>query len=237
MNKDKTLVILIIAFFLGGCSVNNVDKGNSVGVQDHSSIKNDTTPICEEADYEFLDSVENGNLKVLKEYLENGGNPMFECYDNSHYNVLVNRLVDRIQLSQSYELLEYYVEQPISKEHLNDLLTYYTTERDDRSVQLLINKGAREESRVYSCIAIDTIRQKYLFQLGYKVDSQSPPDGRTDFMYYAECPCPDGAEEIIESMAFLIRKGADPHIKSSNGKTALDYATHPDIINYLKSLP
>jgi hypothetical protein len=55
-------------------------------------------------------------------------------------------------------------------------------------------------------------------------------------MHYAECPCPDGADEIIKSMKFLLRNGADPKMQTESGKTALDFAKHPEIITFLRSL-
>ena len=41
----------------------------------------------------------------------------------------------------------------------------------------------------------------------------------------------------LEVTKYLIRKGADPKIKSSDGKTAYDYAidnNHSDVSNYLQ---
>ena len=41
----------------------------------------------------------------------------------------------------------------------------------------------------------------------------------------------------LEVIKYLIKKGADPKIKSSDGKTAYDYAideNHSDVSNYLR---
>lgn len=88
--------------------------------------------------------------------------------------------------------------------------------------------------------SIDTVITKIeteLFVHPCDIDYVDPYSDLTDFMEYCMRPCPDGADQIIETREMLRKKkGTDLKRRNLDGKTARDFAVHPDSIHYLDTL-
>ena len=191
---------------------------------------------CSDVEIEMLDSIQAGNVEYLKAFFKNGGDPMFECFETSRLIPGTYRLVHRTcSPNASTEMIQTYLNQKITATLKDDLLTYFIGE-DPNIIQLLVDSNARIISETKYCLPLDTARHNSLDEYGHDYDYVYPEDGRTDFLEYSGCPCPEGAGEIIATLEYLISKGADPKRIDKQRKTALDHAVHPAIKAYLKSL-
>jgi hypothetical protein len=193
------------------------------------------TTVCDDLEIEMLDSIQAGNISYLRDYLSNGGDPLFECYENTRAVPGTYRLLDRVASSNSFEIVELYLDQNLSKEAKDDLLTHFINE-DSSIVQVLIDNGARISFSVNNCLPIDTLRHNSLEKYGYNYDFVDSNTGMTEFLDYSMCPCPKGADKIIETLKYLIRKGANPNRTDVKGRSAYDLATNQEIKIFLKSI-
>lgn len=192
--------------------------------------------ICSDSMLALMDSVEAGNLTILKDFIAQGREPECECYENSRVVPVLYRLGDKVRYSQSYDLIRYYLSLNISQEYKDLMLGYYVGDQFPDITKLLVENNSRISYRTARCIPLDTANYNKLLKLGYDINGQDPRDGNTDFSNYSMCPCPDGAKEIIASMRYLHENGADHTIKNAEGKTALDLAEHPKIRAFIKRL-
>lgn len=55
-------------------------------------------------------------------------------------------------------------------------------------------------------------------------------------MEYAGCPAPDGAEDLINTLKYLIELGSKTDLKNKEGKTAYDMAVNKEVKAFLKTL-
>lgn len=192
--------------------------------------------ICSDSMLALMDSVEAGNITVLKDFIAQGGDPECECYENSRVVPVLYRLGDKVRYSKSYDLISYYLSLNISQDYKDLMLGYYVGDQFPEITKLLVENNSRISYRTARCIPLDTTNYNKLLKLGYDINGQDPKDGNTDFSQFAMCPCPDGAKEIKASMRYLHEHGADHTIKNAQGKTALDLAEHPKIRAYIKRL-
>ncbi len=215
-NRIKNLFFITASFFvLGSCEPECTKEGRAV-----------------------LKAAEKGDLQAVKDYLENGGDPLYSC-GGSRSGGLVDyqsKSLDRkVMFSKSYELVEYYLTYDIPNEVKDEMLAVFaSTDNNDKLIRLLMrNKGHLTTLRCYT----DAIAQlENLKKCKYDFNWINPEDGNNLFMDYAGCPAPDGATEIIEILQFLVDEGVKTKLKNKEGKTALDMAINPEIKAYIKSL-
>ncbi|MFT6923147.1 MAG: hypothetical protein ACJA1C_002157 [Crocinitomicaceae bacterium] len=238
-HKYKNVVLLglaaiIIIGILESCVSSSVKESAKKNVKE--------IEYCSEKDFAILDSVEAGNLEYLKMYIKKGGSPTLECYEASRLSDYpgTHRLVDRAMSSNSYRVIDYYTTLELPNEYMDDLLTHFATDTLSEICSLLVQRDAHFLFSINSCLPInsfDSLAYDRIGAYGYNFNWVDPEWDMTDFMKYCECPCPDGAEQIIQSLEYLRSKGADPKWVNSSGKTAKDFAEHPDIKKYLDSIP
>lgn len=193
---------------------------------------------CSEENQELLDKVQNDDLVALKAYIDSGGDPEFRCAsgEGSHWGALFPgqpSLASAVMLSDNYDIVEYYLTLTLSQETKDDLLVHFMSPEADNITQLLIDSDAHYSS---SCIALDTVFFGSLLNQSYEIDMIDSEYGNSLFLGYCECPCPDGADEIIKSMRYLIRKGADHTKTNKAGKSKVDLVENQEIKKYLQTL-
>ena len=217
-NRIKNLFFLTLSIFIiGACAPNP----------------------CTKEGVAALDAARNADLQGVKDYLENGGDPMYSCGTSKSGTFIdaSGRGLDiEVTYSESYELIEYYLTYDIPDEVKANMLSVYASyEESDKLTRLLLKNGAHYTNS--SCYAKDgVLRLENLKRCNYDFNWINPEDGNNLFMDYAGCPAPDGATEIIEILQFLVDEGVKTKLKNKEGKTALDMAVNAEIKAYIKSL-
>ena len=93
-----------------------------------------------------LDAARNADLQGVKDYLENGGDPMYSCgtsYSGGLIDSKARSLDVMVTRSYSYELVEYYLTYDIPKEVKANMLSVYAADEEcDKLTRLLMKNGA-----------------------------------------------------------------------------------------------
>jgi hypothetical protein len=199
---------------------------------------------CDEQAQKALDGLEKKELQPLKDYLQNGGDPLYTCtstYNSGgHYGStpIIVKLSDRVKYTLSYEIVSYYLTFNIPSEIKNDMLDLYAVKGNDPSgklVPLLIGKGAHVTTSGdcctgESCIAYLKTLKKHHYDFNY-VDSF----GNNLLMEYAACNA-DSSDEVIKVLKFLKEQGAQTNLTNQAGETLWTIATDPKVKDYLNTI-
>lgn len=197
-------------------------------------------PTCSQSEIEVCREAEKGNIKVVKGYIENGGDPELECHNTAGGKFgSENWLYFSICKSNSKELIEYYLTQKISDETKNKMLYFFSgTEDDAVIVKLLLKNNAHLNEYSDSCNFIEgvLIDYKNLQKLGYDFNWIDPKDGNNILLKYAKCPATDDETELVEMLKYFVEIGVKTNVKNNEGKTAYELAINEKVKEYLKNL-
>ncbi|WP_204344624.1 hypothetical protein [Psychroserpens algicola] len=195
---------------------------------------------CNREELKVYKAAEEGNLEVVKNYLENGGDLLLDCYDGTSggkFNVYGVELYIPICKSGSKELVTYYLEQDIPQHIKNDMLHIFLADKNEVLLRVMIENEGR---LVYGkeCYAMSLSEELLpLTKTDYDfnwIDS----NGNTILMNYALCEKVfEGNDAFLETIRFLVENaGVRTDIKNKDGKTAKELAVNPKIKAYLESL-
>jgi hypothetical protein len=189
-----------------------------------------------------IDGVEKGELKPLKDYLENGGDPLYTCtkpYASVGYaemGLVYVLLSDVVMRSKSFEIVAYYLSYPIPEDIKRTMLLFYSVpdcSHCENLVSLLIDKKAF--FKVECCISECKKTIKNLKKGHYdftRIDSS----GYNLLMDYASCPEVDYPRRLIRLMKYLIRQGCQTNLVGNDGKTLKTIAVHPKVKKFVAKL-
>jgi hypothetical protein len=193
---------------------------------------------CSEEEMYIIESAEEGNLEVVKEYLENGGDPLLECCAYLGRFGYPYVLYHSISISESLELIEYYLlNYDIPQNILDEFLITNISLEDDNIAKFILQQGATAfylaDMGFYSSHRQDQLLK--LIELGYDINTLDE-EGNTLFMRFCMKPSPERSDELISMLAFLIEHGAKTDIKNKKGKTAKDLAVNENVKKFLETL-
>ncbi|MCB9044454.1 MAG: hypothetical protein R2798_09415 [Chitinophagales bacterium] len=194
---------------------------------------------CSEKELQVLKATEKGDVEALKIYLENGGDPSLCCWSREGRMGTQYDLISAVVKSNSYELLEIYLDYSISSKDLNNLLSgFLWNDANDSIIELLLKKGAKANSFEENCSTIDYVSVIFdrLEKNNYDFNYQDPKTGNTLLMEYCLCPAPNDAKELVETIAYLIKLGAKTDIKNKEGKTAKDLAVNEKVRDFFEEM-
>ncbi|WP_460220274.1 hypothetical protein [Psychroserpens sp. MEBiC05023] len=196
---------------------------------------------CNREELKIYKAAEEGNLEVVKNYLENGGNLLLDCYDGTSggFNPYGAGLYFSICKSNSKELITFYLKQDLPQEVKNEMFHYFLADKNEALLRLVIkNNGHAFFGK--KCFGFDLTEQLVpLKKAGYDFNWIDPSDGNNIVMNYALCEATyEGADdEILKTIKFLVEEvGVRTDIKNKDGKTAKELAVNPKIKAYLESL-
>ncbi|MAN28810.1 MAG: hypothetical protein CMH15_12580 [Mesonia sp.] len=197
-------------------------------------------PSCSKNDIRVINSAKKGNVKSVKDYLENGGDPLLHCKDyksggKGSFGVLYD-LPFNISISKSTDLLKLYLKYDIPEDIKSEMFQTAILAKETEFIKIFINENSDAISIASSCYRGDLIKNelKELLRLGYEVNKINKESGNTLLIEYAYCPVNEDSKELIETMKFLIENGARTDIKNNNGKTAYDVAVNKNVKEFLK---
>lgn len=225
----------------GSCSRSSDNAVDFIKTVIESTMDSSDIHTCDEYEEKIMAAADTGNFLAVREYLENGGNPNLKCdFQKSFINSTGKYLYIYIMLSDSVELIKYYLTLDISDDIKSEFLRYnLLPDGNDEIVQILININAHYVETDCFRENIDVYRK--LAEFNYDFNWKNPDySGETMLMDLASCSCLDSsltsAHEIIEIMKLLIDKGARTDIKKDNGESLLEVATNDSIIEFIKNL-
>jgi len=195
---------------------------------------------CSEYELNVLKAGKNGDFEIVKEYLENGGNPTLECHSGEGRFGTYYSLTSCFANTASYEWLEYYLYNyniVLHQEKLDFMLFRILINENYNLLPLALDYGAT----AFYLADLGLYRQerqaqlKKLLEFGYNINTVDA-DGNTLFMRFCRLPSPERSDELISMLAFLIENGAKTDIKNKKGKTAKDVAVNENVKKYLETL-
>jgi len=229
MNKTIILCLMVLI----GCS-----QAPVVESEKNKPQKTLKYGVCTEAEENALEAASRGDLNGLKQYLENGGDPMLECYAYGTLDVPhtpgLQRLYKKVLFKPSYELFSYYLSKDIPSDQLDEYLERFVFSQSDDIVALLLEKNAHIHSLGRDCFLSSQTSLEYLKKFDYDFTWQDN-NGDNLLTLYSRCPCDGSENKLIEIIDFLLENDVLVETKNDNGKTAVDKANNEIIRNYLLS--
>jgi ankyrin repeat protein len=195
---------------------------------------------CSEEELKVLKAGENGDFEVVKEYLENGGNPLLQCHSGEGRFGTYYSLSYCFASTDSYEWLDYYLynySSSLPQEELDYMLFVINRNINYNLIPLLLKYGATAFYLANKGYYFEQSKEQILklIELGYDINTLDE-DGNTLFMMFCRWPAPVNEESLLSMLAFLIEHGAKTDIKNKKGKTAKDLAVNENVKKYLESL-
>jgi hypothetical protein len=195
---------------------------------------------CSEEELKVLKAGENGDFEVVKEYLENGGNPLLQCHSGEGRFGTYYSLSYCFASTDSYEWLDYYLRNYVHvlpQDRLDEFIFIIIYKNNDHLLPLVLEYGATAfylaDMGFYYSLNQDQLLK--LIELGYDINTLDE-EGNTLFMRFCRWPAPENEESLLSMLAFLIEHGAKTDIKNKKGKTAKDLAVNQNVKKYLESL-
>ncbi len=198
---------------------------------------------CEECSNdvrEEMKEIGSGNVAVYKSFMKKHPDPEYKCCDkNSIINAITYSTETYVQSSGNLEIIKDFFTYNLSQDTKNDFLRGYWGGSTHDITKFLIDQGAKLESYNY-CDSSFLPDLKNLHRLGYDMNYIDPKSGRNLFLDFSaigyEKEVFKDGECAIECLKYLKSIGVDTQIKDSDGKTAIEIASDPKIIDYLKTL-
>jgi hypothetical protein len=193
---------------------------------------------CSEEEMYIIESAEEGNLEVVKEYLENGGDPLLECCAYLGRFGYPYVLYHSISISESLELIEYYLfNYDIPQNIKDEFLLRSLFDQNEIYTKKVLNQGglAFGMAKIGYYYADAQTKILKLIELGYDINTLDE-EGNTLFMRFCRWPAPEDEDDLLSMLAFLIEHGAKTDVKNKKGKTAKDLAVNQNVKKFLETL-
>lgn len=196
---------------------------------------------CSEEELKTIEKITQGDLQTLKDYMDNGGDPEFQCRDGMipggrlggppYYGIQ-----KAVELSNSIEMMQLFLSYPLPQGILDDLMSYYSYPENDPHdliTPILIAKGGH-------VLNPDTFRiedgEKYverLHKLKYNLDWVDTL-GNTMIMNIAASH-PNADSKIVKgALGKLIDLGVRTDMVNNSGYTLKTIPYSPKIRRYLR---
>jgi hypothetical protein len=243
MKKTTFFIFLHLFFLFLACSRPENNK-NPITLSDIFPVQ-EKIDICTEAEQAMIRAADKGNYQPIWDYLANGGDPMLQCRDRTRPMNYTYSLYIPIMLSDSLELIKYYLSFELSQYVIDQMLMHIIIDENsnDELITLLVDKGAHyfDENFFYPCYKENIKVYQKLARNGYDFNWRNPSlGGETVLMTLAQCPVNlpdyDNVDKILEIIKFLVDNGAKTDVKNDQGKTILEVAENEKIIEYFKSI-
>lgn len=199
---------------------------------------------CEECTIEIdqeLDKIRQGDFAAYKNFMQKHPDPEYKCcVTNSVINSEVHKLKNAVRSSLDIEIITDFFSYNLSQDTKNDFLNvYWTGSKHEEITRFLINQGCKIKYTNY-CDSTFLEGLKKINKLGYDMNYIDPKYGTNLFLDfsaigYEQKVFKDG-ECAVECLKYLKSIGVDTKLKDADGKTALELASDPIIIDYLKGI-
>jgi hypothetical protein len=241
----KTTLFIFLHFFFIFLACSNPKKNQNPNTSSHNFPFDEDIEICTIEEESMFEAADTGNYMLIREYLANDGDPMLKCLDRTRPMNYSYSLYLPIILSDSLELIKYYLSFELSQYIKNEIFLHllWSESSHDELIQILVKKGAQYYSEIpfYHCYKENIIVYQKLARNGYDLNWKNPRYGGETLLFtLAQCSCvePDYAnvETILEIINFLVDNGAKTDVKNDQGKTILEVAENEKIIEYFESI-
>lgn len=198
---------------------------------------------CEECDKNVpkeIEKISEGDFAAYKRFMQKHPDPEFSCcIRNSVINSVNYNTIGHVRASENLEITKDFFNYELSQDTKNEFLSGYWRNNRDKITKFLIKNDAKlvVPSFIDSTFCPGLKKMKLL---GYDMNHIDPKSGRNLFLDFSAMGYENkkfkGGEQAIECLNYLKSIGADTKLKDAKGKTALEIASDPKIIEYLKTL-
>ena len=221
MNRIALVLITLLGKILFSCEVLDCEE-------------------CKNGIPEELEKIGSGDFGAYKRFMKKHPDPYYKCcYKNSIINAETHSTKANVRGSGSLEIIKDFFTYDLSQSTKNEFLNGYWRGTQDDITKFLIDNGAKLDSRSY-CDSTFLPGLKNLHKLGYDMNYVEPISGRNLFLDFSAMGYENedfkDSDCAIECLKYLKSIGADTQLKDADGKTALEIASDPKIISYLKSI-
>ncbi|MEN9326659.1 MAG: hypothetical protein RI943_1080 [Bacteroidota bacterium] len=206
-----------------------------------SSCKLATCEECSEYTKEELRKIGEGDVYTYKSFMKKHPDPYYSCCNrNSIVNSVNHRLENYVIGSNNLEIIKDFFKYDLSQTTKNEFLhSYWTDTTAVEITRFLIENNAKLHYYNF-CDSSLLLGLKSLHKFGYDMNYIDPKTGRNLFLDYSaigyEKEVFKDGECAVECLKYLKSIGVDTKLKDVNGKTALELASDPIIIDYLKGI-
>ena len=195
---------------------------------------------CNKASHDALEAARRGDVASVKQYLDNGGDPLLECFavplDKETTMHGYRRLYTQVEISGDLELLKCYLTYNIPNEIKDKMLEHFLAMRYSDHVKLLIANDAH--SNIMACchlpVCLEQLRM--LDSLNYDLNWVDPETGENLLMEYAGCPSEKHQDALLDIIKYLVEQGVRTDLKNNKGEALVDIAVNEKIKAYFQSL-
>lgn len=196
---------------------------------------------CTEETKEELRKISDGDVSTYKRFMQKHKDPYYSCCNrNSIIDGVTYSLENYVRGSDYLEIITDYFKYDLSQKTKNDFMHLYWKGSEYEDItRFLIAQGCKVEYPSY-CDSSFLEGLKKLHKLGYDMNHIDPNSGRNLFLQFSAI----GYEQkefrhgacAVECLKYLQSIGVDTKLKDIDGKTALELASDPVIIEYLKGI-
>lgn len=206
-----------------------------------SSCKLATCEECSEDTKEELRKIGDGDISTYKSFMKKHSDPYYSCCNrNSIINSVIYSLDNFVIGSDNLEIITDFFSYNLSQKTKNDFLMGYCFGSNDEVTRFLIEQGCKLKYPA-SCDSSNLSVLKKLHKFGYDMNYIDPKYGTNLFLDYSAIGYGNALEDgegecAVECLKYLKSIGVDTKLKDADGKTALELASDPIIIDYLKGI-
>ncbi len=205
-----------------------------------SSCKLATCAECSDHTKEEMSKIGDGDFSTYKSFMKKHPDPYYSCCNrNSIVNSVTHRLENYVIGSNNLEIIKDFFTYNLSQTTKNEFLHSYWTDTTVEITRFLIENTAKLHYYNF-CDSSLLHGLKSLHTLGYDMNYVDPKSGRNLFLDFSaigyEKEVFKDGECAVECLKYLKSIGVDSKLKDADGKTALELASDPIIIDYLKGL-
>lgn len=221
----KTQISIQLFFFL-------FFLGNATAQQSRS---------CSEEELKIIEKIIQEDLQALKDYMDNGGDPEFQCRDGMFPGGRLggppyHSIQKAVVFSNSIEMMQLFLSYPLTQRILDDLMSSYSYPENDPLnliTPILIAKGGHV---LYSDAFVIQDGEKYvdrLHDLNYNLDWIDSL-GNTMIMNIAASH-PNATPKIVKAaLGKLLDLGVRTDVVNNLGETLKTIPYSPKIRRYLR---
>lgn len=193
---------------------------------------------CDKELLSVLDAAEEGNVKVVESYINNGGDFSDSCFDYKAGRTGSTRQVLTSSLqSESIELMKFILNKidTVGENTKSTMIEIALKKEDNEFLKFLIQESDAHitwlsNDTFYSLKSLQALRKN-----GYDFNWAHPASGNTILMNYVSDKNIQNEELSLEIVKYLVANGAKLDLKNNKGQTAKDQANSEAVKQYLSS--
>jgi len=193
---------------------------------------------CDKEFLKVLDAAEKGNVKVVENYINNGGEFSDNCFDYKNGRMGGTRdLLSSALDSETIALMKLICSKidTLEENTKSVMIDIALKKKDDDFLEFLIKETDAHVTWIRDIKLYSLKNLKKLNKYNYNFNWNNPYNGNTILMWYVNSSR-ISEDDLLEIVQYLLVNGANADIKNKRGETAEDMAVNKKVKEYLKNL-